>query len=161
MKKAREGLRKKPVLVAQNYWDLGASRIATKAPTVQRETQRFLLALVLSNQHMTVYSRDVTQAYIQSDKTLERPFYIRAPVEMYLPAATLVRVLRPLYYIPESCLCLYITYRQYHIYRMCMEKTTVDPCMLLLTGRNQTLEGRIVLKVDDSLELANSQFQRE
>lgn len=55
---------KKSRFVAQNYADMGASTIATKATTVQRFSQRVALFLAASTANMHTYTQDVTQAYI-------------------------------------------------------------------------------------------------
>lgn len=65
-----ERLRHKYRLVAQNYADKGAAAISTKAPTVQRFSQRLSLNIAASLPEMSTYTRDVTQAYIQSNTPL-------------------------------------------------------------------------------------------
>lgn len=80
IKKAGERLRRKSRLVAQNYCDEDAGNIPKKAPTIQRFSQHILLVLAASIPTIEVFSRDVTQAYIQSTKPLRRPVYIEAPL---------------------------------------------------------------------------------
>lgn len=60
-KRAGEGLRWKSGLVAQNYSDFAASSIATRAPTVQRASQRVLLNFLASIYGLKTFSRDITQ----------------------------------------------------------------------------------------------------
>lgn len=48
IKKAAHGLRKKSRLVSQNYADEVATMIATKAPTIQRFSQRAALSVAAS-----------------------------------------------------------------------------------------------------------------
>lgn len=96
VKGAGEMMRKKSRLVAQNYRDEDAGRIATKAPTIQRSSQRALLCLAASLPGTEIFSRDVTQAYVQATKPLERPVYIKAPPEMGLPEDTVLLVVKPL-----------------------------------------------------------------
>ena len=67
LKRAGDILKKKSRLVAQNYADEDATYIATKAPTVQRFSQRVALSLAASFPKMKTYTRDITQAYIQAD----------------------------------------------------------------------------------------------
>lgn len=66
IKRAGKLLRNNSRLVVQNYSYIVVERIATKAPTVHRASQRWFLTLAASHPHMTVYIRDVTQAYVQS-----------------------------------------------------------------------------------------------
>ncbi len=72
-------------LVAQNYRDKGATFIATKSPTVSRLGLRISMALSAIFMNMPMYSRDISQAYIQSESKLERDVYVRAPPEMNVP----------------------------------------------------------------------------
>lgn len=69
-KKEDAGTRKKKRLVAQNHADDEVRQIATKSPTVPRSSPRFLLSLLGSQPGMTTFSRDATQAYIQSSSEL-------------------------------------------------------------------------------------------
>lgn len=63
-------MRKKSRPVAQNFGDEDASGIATKAPTIQRFSQRILLFLAASIPENKVFSRDVTEDYVQATKPL-------------------------------------------------------------------------------------------
>lgn len=66
LKKADNRLRRKSRLVAQNYNEADDARISTKAPTFQRYSQRLLVSLAASFPEMRLFTRDVTQAYVQS-----------------------------------------------------------------------------------------------
>lgn len=72
-------MRNKLRLVAHIYGDKDATLIASKAPTVQRFSQRVFLFLVASLPGYIGFSRDVIQAYVQARKTLERAVYIKTP----------------------------------------------------------------------------------
>lgn len=84
LKKVGDRLKKKSRLVAQNYSDKGAATIATKAPTVQGFSQLVALFITASIPSMMAYTRDVTQARVQSHTPLQRYVYIRAPAELVL-----------------------------------------------------------------------------
>lgn len=157
---AGEKLRKKSRLVAQNYGGEDATRIATKAQTIQRLSQRLQLCLAASLPCSKVFSRDVTQAYIQATKALERPVYINEPVEMGFPEDVAMMVVKPLYGIPESGLNWYIVYMEYHIDKFRMEKTTEDPC-LLVKRKDGRPSGLMGLQVDDYLTMGDDDFLRE
>lgn len=100
IKTAREVLSNNSRLVAQNYSNLGATRIQKKAPTVQRAYQRLFFPPVSSNPHITVYSRIDTKSYFKSGKPLQSPVYIRVPSYMRLTTDTIPRVVKLLYGIP-------------------------------------------------------------
>lgn len=78
-------IRKRSRLEAHNFGDRDAAGITTKAATVQRFSQRMLLILAASLTGGTIFSREVTQAYIQSTNLLERTVYVKAPPEIGLP----------------------------------------------------------------------------
>lgn len=94
VKQAITGVRYKSRLVAQNYGDKDAATIATKAPTIQRFAQRLVLSIAASMPDKRTYTRDITQAYIQSTTTLERDVYISAPKEMGLPVGSVLKVVK-------------------------------------------------------------------
>lgn len=160
IKRVGDHMRRKSRLVAQNYSDEGASTIATKAPTVQRFSQRVALSIAASMKDLTMYTRDVTQAYVQSKTHLERPVYIHPPHELGMEKGTVLNVLKPLYGITESGLHWYLTYVQHHIDRLGMRQSAVDPCVLIRNSE-QGLEGLILLKVDDTLGLGTTKFLEE
>lgn len=160
LKRAERGLRRKSRLVAQNYSDEGATQIPTKAPTIQRATQRLVMSLAASIEDMTPFIRDVTQAYVQSRSKLERDVYIKAPTELDLPPDTVLKVVKPLYGIPESGLHWYLTYVGHHIDKLNMTRATSDPC-LLIRRDGTNLQGIVILQVDDSFAIGTEEFEQE
>ena len=160
LKKVGDRIRKKSRLVAHNYADEDTTSIATKAPTVQRFSQRVALCIGASLPRLKGFARDVTQAYIQSNTKLERVVYIKAPLELGLPKNYVLRVEKPLYGIPESGLHWYLTYLTHHLEVLHMTRSRVDPCVLYRT-KNDKLEGMILLQVDDSLGMGNDEFLLE
>lgn len=160
LKRVGESLKRKSRLVAQNYSDDEATCIPTKAPTVQRFTQRLAMALASSLPGTTTYTRDVTQAYIQSKTNLEREVYIRAPKELGLPADYVLKVEKPLYGIPESGLHWYLTYLSHHVDNLGMNRARTDPC-LLYRHKDNEIDGIILLQVDDTLGIATERFLKD
>lgn len=79
---------------------------------------------------MTAFTRDITQAYIQIAHNLERNVFIEAPAEMNLQHDVVLKVVIPLYGIPESDLHWYLTYLEHHIRRLGMSRSKTDPCVL-------------------------------
>lgn len=64
---------------------------------------------------MKSYTRDITQAYVQSRSTLKRDVEILAPAEIHLPSGQVLKVVKPLYGISESGLHWYLTYLEHHL----------------------------------------------
>jgi hypothetical protein len=90
----------------QGYNNYGKKRIFTQSPTIQRMSQRLILAFALSllRQGCSVELRDITQAYPQSVTKLARNIYATLPKELQAkyPSDTIVRVIRPFYGIAEA-----------------------------------------------------------
>lgn len=79
---------------------------------------------------MRLFSHDITQEYLQSDNPLPRTVCIRTPPYMVLYEDMVLRVVNPLYGIPESGLHWYLTYTEHHTERQGMKRTTSDPCIM-------------------------------
>jgi hypothetical protein len=93
-------------LVIQGYQDHGKEAILTQSPTIQRCSQRLIMALapVLVQHGMTVQLRDITQAYPQAQTNLKRTILAHLPTELVsrYPEGTLLHVIKPLYGIAEA-----------------------------------------------------------
>lgn len=101
MKRVGEVLSKRSRLVVQNYADMGTSSIATKAPTVQRFSKRLSFSLTFPLGKMTPFTRDITQSYFQSSTCLKRDVLMKVRKELGLQDDRVLRVLNPLYGIPD------------------------------------------------------------
>lgn len=97
-------------LEAQNYEDRGASGIPTKGPTVNRYYQRIDRSIAASLTGGKMFNRDITQSYVQDTTELERTVCKPAPTEMGLDKDIVLRVVKPLFVIPESGIHLYLSY---------------------------------------------------
>jgi hypothetical protein len=90
----------------QNYNNHGKKRIFTQSPTIQRMSQRLILALALSflRQGCLIKLRNITQAYPQLMTKLARNIYATLPKELQAkyPPNIIVRVIRPFYGIAEA-----------------------------------------------------------
>lgn len=64
-------------------------------------SQRLILCLALYD-NLEIHIRDITQAYTQSKSQLARDFYVRPPQELNLPEGMMLKVLLPLYGVPEA-----------------------------------------------------------
>jgi hypothetical protein len=69
-------------LVIQVYNDSGKVQVLTQSPTIQRVSQRILLAIAATMLEYNVYLRDITQAYTQSTIELNRDFYAIPPKDV-------------------------------------------------------------------------------
>jgi hypothetical protein len=87
-------------LVIQAYNDHEKTLVLTQAFTIQRMSQRIILASTSENHHL--YLRDITQAYIQSKSSLNRMFFIRPPLDLNLSDDAILRVIKSLYDVSEA-----------------------------------------------------------
>src|SRR6266702_5901723 len=125
---------------------------------IQRVSQQIILVLTPGLQQskpVALYLRDISQAYMQSSTYLSKDIFIRPPHELNLQPGTILRVLKPLYKVPEARNHWFKTYHQYHISKLKTEQSTYDPC-LLYTQSNSL--GIIRLQTDNTLFLANQTF---
>jgi len=147
-------------LVVQGYGDEEKKSLLTQSPTIQRCSQRLILALAptLMLQGMTLELRDISQAYVQSKSTLAREFLMRLPIELKdrYPGGTILRVMKPLYGIAEAGLHWFATYTNHHQDKLFMEPSAYDPCLLITkAGKPFGMTG---LQTDDTLMLGEPAF---
>lgn len=79
---------------------------------------------------------------------------------MRLSPDTVLKVVRPLYGIPESGLHWYLTYLENHVDNLGMNRTKADPCVTWKSKGN-CIQGLIVLQVDESLGMGTQGFLKE
>jgi hypothetical protein len=92
-------------LMIQAYNDHEKTLVLTQASTIQRMSQRIILAIAASiseNHHL--YLRDITQAYIQSKSSLNRMFFIRPSLDLGIGLSddAILRVIKSLYDVSEA-----------------------------------------------------------
>lgn len=147
-------------LVVQAYNDRDKTLILTESPTIQRVSQRLIicLAAVLGSDRASLYLRDVTQAYVQSTSELNREFFIRPPPELATvlgaPPDCILKVMKPLYGVPEAGNHWFATYHKHHTERLGMSESTYDSCLLY---KNEPF-AVVGLQTDDTLILASDEF---
>jgi hypothetical protein len=149
-------------LVVQGFGDEGKEIILTQAPTIQRMSQRMILALAPT---LVLFFgvrgelRDITQAYTQSHDPLTRTIIARLPVELRdrYPPDTVLLIEKPLYGLAESGLHWYKTYHTHHTESLKMSVSTYDPCLLFTTEGPDTF-GITGLQTDDTLIFATARF---
>ena len=150
-------------LVAQNYRDHGATSICTKSPTVSRMGQRVAITTAALTPSHKTYVRDISQAYVQSQKNLERHVYLKPPKEMELAPEEILLARKPLYGIPESGLHWFLTYQGHHTDKLEMQACQSDPCVSYRTKPEERDPSKAVtvLQVDDAFGHGNERFLAE
>lgn len=128
----------------------------TGAPTVKRMSLRLLASLSTSYGY-ELYTRDVTKAFVMSKTLLRRPVFMKPPSEMKLQKGKVVKVIKPLYGMPESPMHWYNTYLGYHRESLGMTQLDLDPCLLVSHTKGET-SGMLSLQVDDTLFSGSKEF---
>ena len=148
-------------MVIQGHSDEGKDAILTQSPTIQRVSQRLIVAIAASllTGDTTLDLRDITQAYPQAQSTLKRVIlaYLPKELEGKYPANTIIRVIRPLYGIAEAGVHWFATYQGHHINKLDMSTSTYDPCLLIANGDKNNF-GLVGMQTDDTLMLGTVTF---
>ncbi|KAF1360357.1 hypothetical protein EJ07DRAFT_165511 [Lizonia empirigonia] len=151
----------KSCLVVQGYADDGKRIVLTQSPTIQRASQRIVIALApsLLQMGMTLWLRDITQAYTQADDHLQRTIIADLPTQLRdaYPKGTIMVVVKPLYGIAEAGAYWWSTYFKHHTTTLGMETSTYDPC-LLITKPTASGFGIVSMQTDDTLGLSDDVF---
>ncbi|KAI0995530.1 hypothetical protein K3495_g12649, partial [Podosphaera aphanis] len=117
-------------LVIQGYNDSGKQEILTQSPTIQRASQRIILAIATMRPDLDLYLRDISQAYVQATTPIYRKIYVRPPLELGLEKNKVLKIEKPLYGLAESGNHWYITYHGHHTQTLGMTPSTHNPCLL-------------------------------
>ena len=109
---------------------------------------------------LTLYLRDILQAYVQLTTILNRQFYICPPAELnnklLIGSDSILKVVKPLYRVPEAGNHWFRTYHIHHIKSLSMSQSTYDPCLLYSSIESRF--GLVGLQTDDTLFLADTEF---
>ena len=100
--------------------------------------------------------RDITQAYTQSTTNLNRDFYTKPPKDVPEWDGFYLKVVKPLYGIPEAGNHWFGTYQKHHLEKLKMTQSTYDPC-LMYTHQDDRF-GIVGLQTDDTLIVADDVF---
>lgn len=141
-------------------WNDQEHGLFTAAPTIRRISLRLLFAICAAYGY-ELSSRDVVRAFLRSKTKLRRPIYMRAPKEMGLRKGQILKVLRPLYGMPESPIHWYKTYLDHHREELKMSQASLDPCLLYKHDASGNLAGVIGLQVDDTVFAGTKEFISE
>lgn len=138
-------------LVVQAFNDNGKKNILTQSPTIQRVSQRLLLCLALYK-NFEIFTRDISQAYTQSKNKIMRDIFIHPPIELNLPSNIFLKILLPLYGIPEAGTYWFHTYHDHHTRNLNLQPSSYDFCLLF------NPEAIVGLQTDDTLIACNPAF---
>ncbi|KAI1000667.1 hypothetical protein K3495_g7531 [Podosphaera aphanis] len=148
-------------LVIEGRSDFEKLSILTQSPTIQRMSQRLILAIAPSLCHtgMTISLRDITQAYPQAHSQLQRQIFAELPQELKdkYPEGTIIRVIKPPYGIAEAGVHWFHTYQEHHKQQLGMEMSTSVPFLLITVGSADSF-GIVGMQTDDTLMLGTESF---
>lgn len=151
-------------LVVQAFNDTSHG-LLTYAPTVQRASQRLLLAICALDSKLKLFTRDVSQAYTQSSTPINRKIYVRPPAVLRYPSNILLHIIKPLYGIPEAGTHWFLTYMSHHTKKLGMKPSTYDQCLLTFPGTMDTSSknksrprGLTCIQTDDTMNAGNDTF---
>src|SRR5437773_527890 len=159
--KATDTPYEKSRLVIQGHSDQGKDLVLTQSPTIQRASQRIIVALApsLLRKGMQLWLRDITQAYTQSTTVLQRTILAHLPEQIrhLYPRDTIMVVIKPLYGIAEAGTHWWATYFKHHRERLNMVTSTYDPC-LLITSADSKHFAVVGMQTDDTIGLSDIEF---
>jgi hypothetical protein len=136
-------------LVIQTYNDHDKTLMLTQSSTIQRMSQRIILALTAIIKH-NLYLRDIIQAYVKSKISLNKEFFIRSFFELDLSKNSILRVIKSLYKVFETETHWFNTYQK-HV------ESTFDSCLLHIVEFINQNFGIVRLQTDDTLILADDE----
>ncbi|KAA8490576.1 Copia protein [Porphyridium purpureum] len=143
-------------LVVQGFRDPGAKSVNVDAPVLTKFSFRFLVSVAVLRGSSLFY-RDYSQAYLQSEEPLAREVYLRLKPDVQRIFAKITsssfpayaKLIKPLYGLTESGAYWHSTIRHaYEEQGFCAG--ALDPCVMYLTSRNKT-HGAVGILVDDTI----------
>ncbi len=144
-------------LVIQAYNDHDKTLMLIQSSTIQRMSQRIILALTACTSDCHLYLRDITQTYVQSKTSLNRQFFIRSSPELNLSKDSILRVIKSLYEMLETETHWFNTYQKHHKNKLSMIESTFDSCLLHIEIEFMHFVV-IDIQTDDTLILADDEF---
>lgn len=132
----------------------------TYLPTVQRVSQLILLCVAPCDEDIIMFLRDLTQAYTQSAKRIITRIFIEHPTSLNLDPAKILKVIRPLYGLPDRGLYRFGTYQSNHTEKLKMKHAIRDMCFLLTRDIFSTahVKGATNVQTDDKNNIGTKEF---
>ena len=115
----------------------------------------------LLRDNCVLWLRDITQAYVQSNSSLQRKILASLPkqLEGQYPRDTVMEVIKPLYGLAEAGTHWWATYQSHHLKLLQMRTSTYDPCLLISRPENEQF-AVVGMQTDDTLGLSTPAFSR-
>ena len=88
-------------LMMQTYNDEKKIEMLTQTSTIQRMNQRLILTLTASMSHLSLFLRNISQAYVQSSISLTREFFIRSSAELDFGDGAILKIIKSFYEVFE------------------------------------------------------------
>ena len=82
---------------------------------------------------------------------------MRPPIELGLPSDAILKIIKPLYGVPEAENHWFNIYHSHHRKKLLMTQSTYDPCLLYTKNSSNGFE-IVDLQTDDTLFLADKTF---
>lgn len=124
-----------------------------------------LLCLTAIDGCLDLFTRDISQAYVQSDTTVQRPVFVRPPSTLTIPLGTLIKVEFTPYGLPEASVHRFRTYCQNHCDDLDLTPATHNLCFLYTPHEmsDDTLKAPVTLvftclQTDDARNAGNTEF---
>ena len=143
--------------------DPNKDRVVNESPTVLRSLVRLVIALSQIF-NFSLWTRAVSQAFVQPKDSLKREIFIRPPrgenVLQILgaPPGSLLKAIQPLYGLPESPSYWWSTFRDYHKNTLDMSASVLNPCLFFRKDEHGRFEGTQAVLVDDTIGTGSISF---
>lgn len=116
-------------MVVQGY-NVDKRGLSTRSPTVQRPSRRPLFSLASCKPSLTLYVRDVKQAYVRTETNVRRVIFVRPPTFLNYTKRVLFQIQISLCGVPEAGVRWFRTYHRYHIDCLHMTPSPFDMCFM-------------------------------
>ncbi len=145
--------------VVQGHTDAEKNLLVHNSTNLKQSSVRILVALAAIF-GFRLWSQDVSQAYLQSAEKLMREVYARPTKEFCLPSDQLLRLLKPLYGLPDSGDYWHSTFAK-HLRDDLLMSCTAGDLSLFFKVVHGKLAGITGAYVDDTLGAGDEDFQKE
>ena len=144
--------------VVQGHRDKYKTSLVHDSPTARQHSTRIIVGLAAIF-GFRLFSTDVTQAYLQSSTDLLRDVYMKPTKEFHLNENQILKLLKPLYGLPDSGDYWGKTFTTHLRDELGMELATGDGA-LFFKHLDDKLKGLCATYVDDTLQAGDRDFQK-